>query len=76
MSKSILSKITKIFKSINIYGVNIPLLYKKDEIFNTTLGVLLSILSYIIIILVSLFYFLELFNKLSFLFITNINQID
>ena len=76
MSKSILSKITKIFKSINIYGVNIPLLYKKDEIFNTTLGVLLSILSYIIIILVSLFYSLELFNKSSFSLTTNTNQID
>ena len=76
MSKSILSKITKIFKSINIYGVNIPLLYKKDEIFNTTLGVLLSILSYIIIILVSLFYSLELFNKSSFSLTKNTNQID
>ena len=73
MSKSILSKITKIFKSINIY---VPLLYKKDEIFNTTLGVLLSILSYIIIILVSLFYSLELFNKSSFSLTTNTNQID
>ena len=76
MPKTILSKIKKIFESINIYGINIPLLYKKEEIFNTTLGIFLSIFSYILVILVSLFYALDLFNKSSFSLTTNTIQID
>ncbi len=65
----------KLFKSINIYGVDFQLLYKKEDIFHTITGLILSIISFIIVISVSLIYTLELFDKTSFTLTTNTLQI-
>ena len=65
----------KIFRSINIYGVDFQLLYKKEDIFHTITGLILSIISFIIVISVSLIYTLELFDKTSFTLTTNTLQI-
>ena len=75
MSKKFLKKINKLFESINIYGVDFHLLYKKEEIYHTNLGFLFSIFSIIIVIGVSLIYFLQLFNNTSFSLTTNMVQI-
>ena len=65
----------KIFKSINIYGVDFQLLYKKEDIFHTIIGIILSIISFILVISVSIIYTLELFDKTSFSLTTNTIQI-
>ena len=65
----------KLFKSINIYGVDFQLLYKKEDIYHTIIGIILSIISFTIVISVSVIYTLELFDKTSFSLTTNTIQI-
>ena len=65
----------KLFKSINIYGVDFQLLYKKEEIYHTILGLILSIISFTIVISTSIKYALELFDNKSFTLATNTLQI-
>ena len=65
----------KILKTLNIYGVDFQLLYKKEDIFHTIIGLILSIISFMIVVSVSLIYTLELFDKTSFTLTTNTLQI-
>ena len=55
-----------LFDSIDIYGLNFPLRYKTKSSYTSNLGIIFSIISYIILIIYSIICFIQLFYHKSF----------
>ena len=55
-----------LFDSIDIYGLNFPLRYKTKASYTSNLGIIFSIISYIILIIYSIICFIQLFYHKSF----------
>ena len=66
-----MKKIYNFFKSINLYGNNFPLLYQKKSNYTTLFDMFLTFITLIIIIILSLKYFIEYFKSLKFSIVTN-----
>ena len=66
-----MKKIYNFLKSINLYGINFPLLYQKKSNYTTLLDMFLTFITLIIIIILSLKYFIEYFKSLKFSIVTN-----
>jgi hypothetical protein len=64
-------KIFKLMKTIDIYGFNFPLRYKKETQYNTLCGSFFSIISISIIILISFLYFKKMVQRTNFSLVTN-----
>ncbi len=64
-------KIYNFLKSINLYGINFPLLYQKKSNYTTLFDMFLTFITLIIIIILSLKYFIEYFKSLKFSIGTN-----
>ncbi len=60
---------------MNIYGLNFHLLYKKEQTYST-LDIILSIVSYLILLFISILYFKDIYNKTGFSIITNSIQLE
>ena len=66
-----MKKIYNFLKSINLYGINFPLLYQKKSNYTTLFDIFLTLITLIIIIILSLKYFIEYFKSLNFQIVTN-----
>ena len=58
-------------KRIDIFGFNFPLRYQKEKEYNTIFGIVFSIFSIIIILLITFLYLKEMINKSNFSIVTN-----
>ncbi len=59
------------FQTINIYGLPFSLRYKKSEKYTTFSGILLTLLTFIIVIFIVILYSLDLINRTGFVIMTN-----
>ena len=59
-----------ILNPIDIYGLHFPLRYKKQSSYTSNLGIIFSIISFIILIIYSSICFLQLFYRKSFTILT------
>ena len=71
-----LNKIYNLIEKMNIYGLNFHLLYKKEQTYSTLLDIILSIVSYLILLFISILYFKDIYNKTGFSIITNSIQLE
>ena len=60
-----------ILKSINIYGMPFSIRYKNKSTYVSGIGIILSLISFIIIFSLFLYYFLQLINHTSFTILNN-----
>ena len=63
--------IINILKVIDIFGFNFPLRYKKEREYNSIFGIIFSLFSIIIILLISFLYFKKMIYKTEFSIVTN-----
>jgi len=61
----------KLLRSINIYSLPISLRYRNSKKYSTFSGIILSIFTYIIVILITSMYILDLFTHNGFIIMTN-----
>jgi len=58
-------------KSINLYGINFPLRYKKEETYSTITGIILSITTIFFVIVISILYGKNIILKTGYSLVTN-----
>ena len=56
------SKIIKLFKNINIYGMPFSIKYKNKSTYTSIIGIILSIFSILLLTIYSTYYFIQLIN--------------
>ncbi len=62
-------------RTINIYGLSFPLRYRKSEKYSTISGILFSILTFLIVIAITIMYSLDLINHTGFNIMLNYTPI-
>ena len=63
------------FHTINIYGVPFSFRYKKSEKYSTIIGIILSVLTFLMVIIIAIMYSLDLINHTGFNIMLNYNPI-
>ena len=58
-------------KTINLYGINFPLRYKKEETYSTITGIILSITTIFFVIVISILYGKNIILKTGYSLVTN-----
>jgi len=64
-----------IFQTINIYGIPFQLRYRKSEKYSTIIGLILSLLTFMMVILIAIMYSLDLIKHTGFNIMLNYNPI-
>ncbi len=64
------------FQTINIYGVPFSLRYRKSEKYSTLIGIILSFVTFIMVILITIMYSLDLIKHTGFNVMLNYNPIN
>ena len=66
-----MSFLFNILEPINLYGLNFPLRYKKEETYPTITGIILSIITIFFVIAISILYGMNIIYKTGYSLVTN-----